>query len=65
MRFGLKNIIDFQVYQSLSNYIEAVDNDINNKLESMYKELNDKYDNIVSFFNDIIDKLAWWIPIIK
>ena len=65
MRFGLKNIIDFQVYQSFSNYIEAVDNDINNKLESMYKELNDKYDNIVSFFYDIIYKLAWWIPIRK
>lgn len=65
MRFGLKNIIGFQVYQSFSNYIEAVDNDINNKLESMYKELNDKYDNIVSFFNDIIYKLAWWIPIRK
>lgn len=65
MRFGLKNIIDFQVYQSFNNYIEAVDNDINNKLESMYKELNDKYNNIVSVFNEIVDKLAWWIPIRK
>ena len=65
MRFGLKNIIDFQVYQSFSNYIEAVDNDINNKLESMYKELNDKYNNIVSVFNEIVDKVAWWIPFKK
>ena len=50
---------DFQVYQSFSNYIEIVDNDINNKLESMYKELNDKYNNIVSVFNEVIDKIAW------
>ena len=56
---------DFQVYKSFSNYIQSVDNDINNKLESMYKELNDKYNNIVSVFNEVIDKIAWWIPIIK
>ena len=37
-----------------SNYIEAVDNDINNKLESMYKELNDEYNNIVSVFNEVV-----------
>ena len=29
MRFGLKNIIDFQVYQSFSNYIEDKNNKLN------------------------------------
>ena len=49
---------DFQVWESFSNYIETVDNDINNKLEGVYKELNDKYNNIIqSVDNDINDKL--------
>ena len=44
-----KSYIDFQVYQSFSNYIE----DKNNKLENMYKKLNDKY-NTIAYMIDVV-----------
>ena len=46
MRFGLKNIIDFQDYQSFSNYIE----DKNNKLEKMIN-------NIISILNEVVNSI--------